>query len=159
MPPQVPLSATPNRSMTRRALLAVAGATASVLASCGLGDNGEEDPATQEPTATTAATQAPPEPTQPPISSPVAGYLDPDRWAGNERTVDLAQMKTCFLGFGYGSRQCIGRGVANQFVMKMMARVLLRYDVQLQDPSLELGAKEFTIQKPDKKYNVILKRR
>ena len=43
--------------------------------------------------------------------------------------------------------------------MKMMARVLLRYDIRLEDPNLVLGTKEFTILKPDKKYNVILKRR
>ncbi|KAK4561121.1 hypothetical protein LTR86_005076 [Recurvomyces mirabilis] len=83
---------------------------------------------------------------------------NPDRWFKGEGT-NLALMKICFLGFGYGSRQCIGRGVATQFVMKMMARVLLRYDVQLEDQTLMLKTKEFTILKPDKKYNVILERR
>lgn len=82
---------------------------------------------------------------------------DPDRWT--DETADLATMKTCFLGFGFGSRQCIGRNVANQFVMKMIAMLLLRYEIALEDPGLVLGTKEFTIQKPDQKYNVILKPR
>jgi benzoate 4-monooxygenase len=79
---------------------------------------------------------------------------DPDRWAAPN--ADLATMKTCFLGFGYGSRQCIGRNVAKQFVVKMIATLLLRYDVELEDEGLELGMKEFTIIKPDKLYRVFL---
>lgn len=82
---------------------------------------------------------------------------DPDRWT--DETADLAMMKTCFLGFGFGSRQCIGRNVANQFVMKMMAALLLRYDIELEEPNLVLGTREFTIQKPDRNFNVILKQR
>lgn len=82
---------------------------------------------------------------------------DPDRWTSE--TADLAMMKTCFLGFGFGSRQCIGRNVATQFVVKMIATLLLRYEVQLEDPGLVLGTKEFTILKPDKTYRVQLKPR
>ncbi|KAI1623344.1 cytochrome P450 monooxygenase [Exophiala viscosa] len=82
---------------------------------------------------------------------------DPDRWM--DEKADLSTMKLSFLGFGYGSRQCIGRNVANQFVMKMIATLLLRYDIQLEDPALTLGSKEFTIIKPDKNYNVILRPR
>ncbi|KAF1950102.1 cytochrome P450 monooxygenase [Byssothecium circinans] len=79
---------------------------------------------------------------------------NPDRWA--DPNADLATMKTCFLGFGYGSRQYIGCNVANQFVMKMIATLLLRYEIELEDKELVLGTKEFTILKPDKRYNVIL---
>ncbi len=82
---------------------------------------------------------------------------DPDRWSAE--TADLATMKASFLGFGFGSRQCIGRNVATQFIMKMIATLLLRYDIELEDPSLVLGIKEFTIQKPDKKYEVCIKLR
>jgi cytochrome P450 len=78
----------------------------------------------------------------------------PDRWADA-----TAEMKTCFLGFGYGSRQCIGRNVANQFVVKMIATLLVRYEFELEDPELVLGTKEFTILKPDKAYRVILRKR
>ena len=81
----------------------------------------------------------------------------PDRWADD--TADLATMKTCFLGFGAGSRQCIGRNVANQFVVKMIATLLMRYEIQLEDPALVLGTKEFTILKPDRPYRVVLKAR
>jgi len=87
-------------------------------------------------------------------------YNDPDTWNPDrwfDDKADLATMKTCFLGFGFGSRQCIGRNVANQFIMKVMATLLLRYDMQLEDPDLVLGTKEFTILKPDRKYNVILR--
>ena len=82
---------------------------------------------------------------------------DPYRW--QNKSGDLATMKSCFLGFGYGSRQCIGRNVATNFIMKMTASLLLRYDVRLEDPELVLGTIEYTILKPDQKYNVILKRR
>lgn len=89
-------------------------------------------------------------------------YRDPDTWNPDrwlDEKADLATMKLCFLGFGFGSRQCIGRNVANQFVMKMLATMLLRYDIQLEDPDLLLGTKEFTILKPDRRYNVILRPR
>ena len=91
-----------------------------------------------------------------------AVYKDPNRWdpqRWQDKSADLATMKTSYLGFGYGSRQCIGRNVANQFVLKMIAQLLLRYDIELENPGLVLGAKEFTIQKPDQKYNVILRPR
>jgi cytochrome P450 len=82
---------------------------------------------------------------------------DPKRWSGE--SADMALMKTCFLGFGFGSRQCIGRNVATQFVSKMIATLLLRYKIELEDPDLVLGTREFTILKPSEKYNVILRRR
>jgi cytochrome P450 len=78
----------------------------------------------------------------------------PDRWVENK--ADLAAMKNCFLGFGAGSRQCIGRNVANQFIIKMIATLLIQYDIQLEDPELVLGTKEFTILKPDRAFRVAL---
>ena len=78
----------------------------------------------------------------------------PDRWV--ENAADLATMKSCFLGFGAGSRQCIGKNVANQFIIKMIANLLVKYDIQLEDPDLVLGTKEFTILKPDRSFRVIL---
>ncbi|TKA75186.1 hypothetical protein B0A55_05173 [Friedmanniomyces simplex] len=89
---------------------------------------------------------------------PEPDSFEPDRWSGGGLG-DLTRMKNCFLGFGYGSRQCIGRGVATQFVMKTMAQVLLRYEVELEDPRLVLGTMEYTIQKPDRAYKVKLRRR
>ncbi|KAF2462870.1 cytochrome P450 monooxygenase [Lindgomyces ingoldianus] len=80
---------------------------------------------------------------------------DPNRWSTDSGN-DLAMMKTCFLGFGYGSRQCIGRNVATSFIMKMIAQLFLRYDIKLENEGLILGTKEFTILKPDQKYKVIL---
>lgn len=43
-----------------------------------------------DPIPTPAPTQAEPTPTQPPISSPAAGYQDPNRWAGQTLTVATA---------------------------------------------------------------------
>lgn len=85
---------------------------------------------------------------------PDPGSFRPDRWADA-----TAEMKTCFLGFGFGSRQCIGRNVANQFVVKLVATLLVRYEVEMEHPGLVLGTKEFTILKPDREYKVILRRR
>src|SRR5688572_18776727 len=65
---------------TRRSLLA--GSVALVAAACGGGDDPE--PAVPELPATNT-----PEPvsTQPPIGSPVAGYGDPERWAGRNLNI------------------------------------------------------------------------
>lgn len=57
------------------------------LAGCG-GDS--QSPREILATPTPEPTQAPPAPTQPPISSPVAGYQDPARWAGRTLTVATA---------------------------------------------------------------------
>jgi benzoate 4-monooxygenase len=64
----------------------------------------------------------------------------------------MASMKTCFLGFRFGSSQCIGRKVATQFITKMIATLLLKYEIGLENPVLVLvlGAKEFTILKPSR---------
>jgi cytochrome P450 len=89
---------------------------------------------------------------------PQPDVWDPDRWSGSSNNSgDLAMMKISFLGFGHGSRQCIGRNVADQFIQKMIAQLLLRYDIELEDQELVLNAKEFTIQKPDKRYRVVLR--
>lgn len=50
----------------------------------------EEAPEAPEPEVLADATQAPPTPTQPPIASPVAGYLDPERWAGRSLVIATA---------------------------------------------------------------------
>ncbi|KAK5164807.1 uncharacterized protein LTR77_009471 [Saxophila tyrrhenica] len=84
---------------------------------------------------------------------------DPDRWEGGKNATDLGTMKTSYLGFGHGSRHCIGINVAKQFIQKMIAQLVLRYEVELEEEGLMLKAKEFTIQKPDRRYNVVLKRR
>lgn len=89
---------------------------------------------------------------------PQPDVWNPDRWSESSGEA-LATMKTCMLGFGHGSRQCIGRNVAAQFVMKMIATLLLRYEIALEDPRLVLHTKEFTIQKPDQRWNVVLKPR
>jgi putative spermidine/putrescine transport system substrate-binding protein len=69
------------------------GMGATLLVSCGLdSDDADEPTAAPEPTATAPATQTPPLPTQEPIVSPVAGYLDPDRWAGRSISVASAAL-------------------------------------------------------------------
>jgi putative spermidine/putrescine transport system substrate-binding protein len=61
--------------------------TALGLAACG---EEPDDPQELLETPTPEPTQAPPTPTQPPITSPVAGYQDPARWAGRTLTVATA---------------------------------------------------------------------
>jgi putative spermidine/putrescine transport system substrate-binding protein len=58
-----------------------------MLASCGFGGGSNDPEPTPEPTPTIPATQAPLKPTQEPIVSPVAGYLDPARWEGRSIVV------------------------------------------------------------------------
>src|SRR5688572_20663741 len=93
MPLRPPHSRPMSPVWTRRALMgASAGLATTLLASCGFGGDEDDPEATAEPTATIAPTQAPPVPTQPPISSPVAGYLDPQRWAGRSIVVASAAL-------------------------------------------------------------------
>lgn len=78
-----------SRRWSRRGLLAAgAGALAFGLVGCGRDDPAEPtDEAEAENTLPTLPTQLPPTPTQPPLSSPVAGYLDPARWQGRTLVV------------------------------------------------------------------------
>lgn len=74
---------------TRRALLLGGAAIATgSLTACG-DDTGPSDhpTPTAEPVLRAEPTQAPLPPTQPPITSPVAGYLDPTRWTGRSLLV------------------------------------------------------------------------
>jgi cytochrome P450 len=71
----------------------------------------------------------------------------------------MALMKNCFLAFGFGSRQCIGCNVATQLITKTIATYLVRYEIELENPELVLGTKEFTVLKPSEKYNVVLPRK
>jgi putative spermidine/putrescine transport system substrate-binding protein len=74
------------RTMSRRALVGT-GVGLLTLMGCSTGDDGPEPTPTPEPTVLPELTQVPPPPTQPPITSPVAGYLDPQRWAGRSLVV------------------------------------------------------------------------
>ncbi|KAF9739664.1 hypothetical protein PMIN02_010439 [Paraphaeosphaeria minitans] len=93
------------------------------------------------------------------IGRNAAVYPDPNSFQPDRWTYVTTEMKTCFLGLGFGSRQCIGRNVANQFVVKMIASLPVRYEGEMEEPGLVLGTKEFTILKPDREYRVVLKRR
>lgn len=77
-----------NARLTRRAFTLGTAASALGLAACGQED--DDDDVNLVPVATEAPTQAQPTPTQPPISSPAAGYQDPNRWVGRTLTVATA---------------------------------------------------------------------
>ena len=73
---------------TRRSFLAAsAGFGGLFLSGCGSGDDPVDAVVTAEILPSPLPTQAPAVPTQPPIASPVAGYRDPQRWAGRAITV------------------------------------------------------------------------
>lgn len=78
-----------SRRWSRRGLLA-AGAGALTLGLLGCGEDDSAEPtneAAAEFTPPVLPTQLPPTPTQPPLTSPVAGYLDPARWEGRTLVV------------------------------------------------------------------------
>ena len=80
-----------NSRMSRRSLMA--GGLALAVAGCSpLGNDDDAEDPTPEPESLEfpEATQAPPTPTQPPIASPVPGYLDPERWFGRSLVVASA---------------------------------------------------------------------
>lgn len=66
------------------------GSTMSALGLVACGDEDDDGDIDLDPIATEAPTQADPTPTQPPISSPAAGYQDPNRWTGRTLTVATA---------------------------------------------------------------------
>ncbi len=77
----------PHRGLSRRALVGAGLASLSLVGCVPGDDDGPEPTSTPEPTTLPELTQAPPPPTQAPITSPVAGYLDPTRWEGRSLVV------------------------------------------------------------------------
>ncbi|MGC4190629.1 MAG: extracellular solute-binding protein [Thermomicrobiales bacterium] len=81
----------PQRRWTRRAMMGAGGAfVLAGLSGCTIGSDDEKS--TPEPTEVSVPepTQGEPTPTQEPIGSPVAGYLDPARWKGRSISVATA---------------------------------------------------------------------
>jgi len=81
---------------TRRGLLGL-GASSLLVGLAGCGSENDETPspaATATAVVPPEATQSAPTPTQPPIASPVPGYLDPARWKGRSITVASAAIGT-----------------------------------------------------------------
>ncbi len=104
---------------TRRSLLATGAITAaSILAGCGSADDTVEAVATIEIIPSPLPTQAPAVPTQPPIASPVAGYLDPKRWTGRSITIaspDLGEyLEAMKLAFFDAFAEATGATVRHQ---------------------------------------------
>jgi putative spermidine/putrescine transport system substrate-binding protein len=80
-------TSTLNRTWTRRSLFGAGAGAALLLTGCGSDEDPVDAVATEAVLPTPLPTQAPAVPTQPPIASPVAGYLDPERWSGRSITV------------------------------------------------------------------------
>lgn len=78
-----------SRILNRRALIAT-GALLGLAGCTSPLDDDEEPTPEPVPTMLPEATQAAPTPTQPPIASPVPGYLDPERWFGRSLVVATA---------------------------------------------------------------------
>ncbi|MGC4105731.1 MAG: extracellular solute-binding protein [Thermomicrobiales bacterium] len=86
-----PSTTQPRRWSRRAAMGASASLVLAGLSACSIGSDDEPE-STPEPTAITVPepTQGVPTPTQEPIASPVAGYLDPERWQGRSISVATA---------------------------------------------------------------------
>jgi putative spermidine/putrescine transport system substrate-binding protein len=84
LPPYTPAADPPPRPLPRRSLLRLASVTA-LLGLAGCGQN--PDAGAPSPPPTPAAPSLDPTASQPPIASPVAGYGDPERWAGRVVTI------------------------------------------------------------------------
>ncbi|KAI0906926.1 cytochrome P450 [Ustulina deusta] len=66
-----------------------------------------------------------------------ADVWKPERWiVGEPNTEDqIRSMDKNLATFGYGSRTCIGRNLANVETTKFLAEILTRYDVELLNPA------------------------
>jgi cytochrome P450 len=68
----------------------------------------------------------------------------PERWLKREGEADeafearLRKMNAADLSFGGGSRICLGRNLAMVEVYKIVATLLNRYEIELEDPTKEL---------------------
>lgn len=83
-----PTTTITSSTISRRSLLGISlGLGSLALSGCSTDDDPVDAVATTELFPTPLPTQSPAVPTQPPIASPVAGYRDPERWAGRSITV------------------------------------------------------------------------
>ncbi|CAK7201023.1 hypothetical protein SEUCBS139899_003724 [Sporothrix eucalyptigena] len=68
----------------------------------------------------------------PEIWGPDHNVFDPERW---EDRADTAGRARYLMHFGLGSRQCIGKTVAQTNIMKLASTLLREFDFQLADPA------------------------
>ncbi|CAO2647542.1 Nn.00g084640.m01.CDS01 [Neocucurbitaria sp. VM-36] len=60
--------------------------------------------------------------------------FDPDRWLadGTEaKKKEIGRLEGLWMGFGGGSRSCVGQHLARFFVVKILARLVLEFDVEI----------------------------
>ncbi|OQV04065.1 hypothetical protein CLAIMM_09012 [Cladophialophora immunda] len=66
-----------------------------------------------------------------------ADEFRPDRWLEPDHQRRLMMERTV-LGFGAGKRVCIGRHIAELEMKKVIPRILLEFDISLEDPTYRL---------------------
>jgi len=65
----------------------------------------------------------------------------PDRWVQADSTQRILMERT-MLGFGAGKRVCLGRHIAELEMKKVIPRLLLEFDLTLDDPDYVLGGSD-----------------
>ncbi|KAL4779050.1 cytochrome P450 [Aspergillus varians] len=64
-----------------------------------------------------------------------ADVFCPDRWLES----DVNRKNRFFFAFGAGSRTCIGKSLSLMEISKLLPCLLLEYDIELANPTIELG--------------------
>lgn len=81
---------------------------------------------------------------------PTATDFDPDRWLeGTDPVHGNAINPQAFMTFFYGPRSCIGQGFARLEMKTILAALVMRFKIELADPSKEVELGGFLISKPD----------
>ncbi|KAJ4377723.1 hypothetical protein N0V83_000552 [Neocucurbitaria cava] len=60
--------------------------------------------------------------------------FDPDRWLADgteSKKREIGRLDGLWMGFGGGSRSCVGQHLARFFVIKLLARLVLEFDVRI----------------------------
>ncbi|EKM77283.1 hypothetical protein AGABI1DRAFT_115220 [Agaricus bisporus var. burnettii JB137-S8] len=68
----------------------------------------------------------------------------PERWFERDQTL----MQKTFNPFSYGPRACVGRNLASMELLIILASIMRRYDIVLEDPDLILDTREGFLRKP-----------
>ncbi|QQP49969.1 Cytochrome P450 302a1_ mitochondrial [Caligus rogercresseyi] len=69
----------------------------------------------------------------------------PERWLNKTQKTH----PYLILPFGFGPRMCIGRRIAEMSILHLLKELIMKYEIELRDPGLELGCISYLINSPD----------